>query len=112
LADLIKLAAYSGARLGELINLTKSSIIADDGITCIHIIRGKTRNARRTFPVHPAIQELVKRLDADAGNDGFLVYCCAANRADTMSKRFGRMKTPCLPPAPSPKLAILSILLT
>jgi integrase len=93
LADLIQLAAYSGARLGELMNLTSSSIIKDDGITCIHIIRGKTRNARRVFPVHPAIQKLVKRLDADRGNDGFLVPCGAANRADTMSKRFGRMKT-------------------
>jgi integrase len=93
LADLIRLAAYSGARLGELMNLTKSSIITDDGIPCIHIIRGKTRNARRIFPVHPTILDLVKRLDADAGTDGFLVYCSAENRADTMSKRFGRMKT-------------------
>jgi integrase len=93
LADLIRLAAYSGARLGELMNLTKSSIITEDTITCIHIIRGKTRNARRIFPVHSAILDLVKRLDADAGANGFLIYCGAENRADTMSKRFGRMKS-------------------
>jgi integrase len=93
LADLIQLAAYSGARLGELMNLTTSSIVMEDGIACIHIVIGKTRTARRIFPIHPAITALMERLKTDAQADGWLIPCGAKHRPDTMSKRFGRLKT-------------------
>jgi integrase len=92
LSDLIQLAAYSGMRLSEIMNLRASSVIMDDGITCIHVSTGKTRAARRTFPVHPDISGLVAKLVKEAGT-GFLITCESKNRSDTMSKRFGRLKT-------------------
>lgn len=98
LSHLIQLAAYSGMRLSEIMNLTASSIIVADGISCIHIITGKTRAARRTFPVHPDIRGLVETLVAGAG-DSFLIPVigqrgkAVQNRSDTMSKRFGRLKS-------------------
>lgn len=93
LAHLIRLSAYSGARLSELMNLTPQSVISDDGILCIHIKGGKTKSSRRTFPVHPDILDLIKELVADAEARSFLIKIDAKNRSDAMSKRFGRMKT-------------------
>ena len=92
LADLVQLGAYTGARLGELMNLKSESVIEDDAITCLFIARGKRRASRRTVPIHPAVKGVVDRLKEHAGTDGYLIQCEGKNRADTMSKRFGRMK--------------------
>jgi len=97
LAALIRIAAHSGARLGELMSLTTSSMMEDGGIACLRVAghgkRRKTRAARRVVPIHPAISELVTELANNADADGFLIACNAKHRAIAMSQRFGRMKS-------------------
>jgi integrase len=97
LAALIRIAAHTGARLGELMNLTTSSIMHDDGIPCLRMAgpgkRRKTRAARRVVPIHPAIRELMTELVNNADAEGFLIVCSAKHRATAMSQRFGRMKS-------------------
>lgn len=62
---LIKLGAYTGARQGELINLTKDDIKLDDDTGILYISINdegegkslKTHNARRKIPIHPDIKK-------------------------------------------------------
>jgi integrase len=97
LAALIRIAAHTGGRLGELMSLTTSSIMDDHGIACLRVAeqgkRRKTRAARRVVPIHPAITELITELANNPDVDGFLIACGAKNRSAAMSKRFGRMKS-------------------
>jgi integrase len=93
LANVIRLSAYSGARLDEIMNLTKDAIYEDSRVLCIRIFRGKTPSARRWFPVHPDIKKLVRKLMMNADKDGFLIHSSAEHRAAAMSQKFGRMKT-------------------
>lgn len=60
---LIPLALHTGARLGELCQLTLSDFIEVDGIPCIHINdeeekQLKNRNAKRLVPIHSFLLEL------------------------------------------------------
>ena len=97
LAALIRIAAFTGARLSELMNLTKDLIMDDDGIACLRVAdvgqRRKTRAARRIVPIHPAIKQLVSKLAKNSGANGFLIACDAKDRSAAMSQRFGRMKS-------------------
>jgi integrase len=93
LAAVIKLAAYSGARLGEIMNLTRLHIFTEDDIPCIRIMKGKTPKAKRWFPIHPDIRDLVISLNRNADKDGYLIHSTAQHRSPAMSQRFGRMKT-------------------
>jgi integrase len=94
LSDVIKLAAYSGMRLGEIMNLTRKSLVSEDGVPSIFVTgtKRKTRASKRTFPIHSAIADIISRLEKKAG-DRFLIPSDAEHREDAMSKRFGRMKT-------------------
>jgi integrase len=91
LADLITLAAYTGARIEELCNLKVGHV--DNGI--ISIPGTKTDAALRKVPAHTALGDLLVRLVVDS-KDGYLIPVATANRYDERSapigKRFGRMK--------------------
>src|ERR1019366_374533 len=94
LSDVIKLAAYSGMRLGEIMNLTAKSLVKEGDVPSITITgaKRKSRAARRTFPIHSAIADIVERL-AKAAGDGFLIQSAAERREAAMSKRFTRLKS-------------------
>jgi integrase len=96
LADLILLAAYSGARIEEICQLRVEHIISPDGVQSFNIVDSKTAAGIRVVPVHPALAPLVKRLMGDS-KDGYLVPSDSKNkygiRSDLMSKAFGRLKT-------------------
>lgn len=87
LADLIKLAMYSGARLGELVSL-KTDDVADDHFT---ITEAKTDAGQREVPIHREIAQTVARL-VDQSKDGYLLPVSGKHRADTMSKAFQRLR--------------------
>jgi integrase len=91
LADLITLAAYTGARIEELCNLKTGHV--DNGI--ISIPGTKTDAALRKVPAHSAIGDLLVRLVIDS-KDGYLIPVSTTNQYDERSapigKRFGRMK--------------------
>lgn len=91
LADLIALAAYTGARIEELCSLTVKTSEGD----ALSIEDAKTEAGIRKVPVHRAIRPLVKRL-REAAQDGYLIHSTATGkygvRSDPLSKRFGRLK--------------------
>lgn len=92
LADLIKLAAYSGARIEELCSLQVASV----GDESFKITDAKTDAGVREVPIHPTIEPLVSRLKK-ASKDGYLLSGLTLNkyedRSNAIGKRFGRLKT-------------------
>ncbi|HLA31007.1 MAG TPA: site-specific integrase [Pseudomonas sp.] len=96
LATLIKLGAYTGARIEELCQLKVENIILVEGVSCFDIVDSKTVAGIRQVPVHLAILGMVKQLVQDS-QDGWLLPIKTKNmygiRSDALSKRFGRLKT-------------------
>ncbi len=96
LADLIRLAAHTGARIEELCGLKVSSVQTIDGIACLSIEDAKTEAGNRLVPIHPDLTKLVKRLAQDTC-DGFLITGLAptkyGDRSNAIGKRFGHLKT-------------------
>lgn len=100
LADLIALAAYTGARLEEIGRVHRDTITLKDGVPiAFSILESKTEAGVREVPIHPAIAPLVQSL-LDASEDGYLLKGRAlgetnkyGNRLDAVGKRFGRLKT-------------------
>lgn len=91
LADTIRLAAHTGARVEELFSLTVQK--TTDRFIIEH---SKTSAGWREVPIHRDITQLVSRLKDDS-TDGYLLPSTARNkygiRSDAVSKRFGRLKT-------------------
>lgn len=96
LADLILLGSYTGARIEELCQLRTENLIKVDGVLSFDIIDSKTAAGIRVVPVHPALLDLVTRLESEAV-EGYLVPSKSRNkyniRSDALSKAFGRLKT-------------------
>lgn len=94
LADLIALAAYTGARREELAALKIED--AKGGWITIHEGQAKTEAGGRDVPVHPKIAPIIRRLRgkrtagylfADLDQDKY------GKRGDALGKRFSRLKT-------------------
>ncbi len=92
LADLIALAAYTGARIEEICSLK----VADVSPNAFRIEDAKTSAGNRQVPIHAAIRGLVGRL-IESSTDGYLLSGLTFNKYDDRSnaigKRFGRLKT-------------------
>ena len=92
LADLIRLAIYTGARREELCRLKVEHVHAD----CFDIVDAKTPAGVRTVPIHDKLQQTVARL-LDESRDGYLLTGRTPNkngdRGDALGKRFTRLKT-------------------
>ncbi len=96
LADLIWFAAHTGARIEELCRLRATDVDLDG--MAFTVRRSKTRAGQRTVPIHRAIQDLVRRLVADAqGKERWVIPSTAENqygdRGTALGQRFGRLKT-------------------
>lgn len=93
LADLIKLGAYTGARIEELCQLRVEDVTEEDSFK---VRESKTKAGIREVPIHSKIKELVNILKLES-KDGFLIPSTASNkrgnRSESLSKRFGRLKT-------------------
>lgn len=96
LADLIALGAYTGARLEEIGRIHRDSLTFKGSVPIsFHIKEAKSAAGIREVPIHPKIAGLVSSL-LEASPDGYLLpggnnkY---GNRLDSLSKRFGRLKT-------------------
>ena len=89
LANLILLAMYSGARLGELVNLRVADVARDHFV----IREAKTTAGRRQVPLHPKLRPAMARLTkGKAPTDYVLTGINGEHRADTMSKAFRRLR--------------------
>jgi integrase len=93
LADLIKMAAYTGARIEELCSLTVDRVDLEVG--SITIINAKTAAGERAVPIHPALRDLL-RLRVGNRSTGLLLSSLRADKygdySNAMVKRFGRLK--------------------
>ncbi len=96
LADLIRLAAFTGARIESLCVLNRDlvRIDADSAIRYLQFA-DKTDAGVRAVPVHPAIAGMVDRLLRDS-RDGYLIPEASKSkygeRSPLLSKRFTQLK--------------------
>jgi integrase len=94
LANLIVIAAYTGARIEEICSLQRKHI--DLMNLTISIIGAKTAAGNRTIPIHSAIQPLVEKL-LEQSTDDYLISRLTKNkygdRSNAIGKRFGRLKS-------------------
>ena len=89
MADLIALSMYSGARLGELVNLKVEDVEVGSHF---RIVASKTEAGVREVPIAAAVKETFARL-AENSQDGYILSGIAAKyRTDTMSKAFQRLR--------------------
>ncbi len=91
LADLIRLAMYSGARREELCGLKVEHVKGDH----FEIVDAKTAAGVRAVPIHSDLQQVMARL-LDESKDGYVISELAVNkygnRGDALGKRFTRLK--------------------
>ena len=96
LANLVLLAAYTGARIEELCQLKVTSVLRVDGVSCFSIEDAKTEAGNRLVPIHPKLLVLVRRL-CKASTDSYLIAGLTeskyGDRSNAIGKRFGRLKT-------------------
>jgi len=94
LQTLIKLGAYTGARIEELCSLKTSDVSLPQAT--ITITESKTSAGVRTIPVHSELIPLVKKLVSES-TDGYLISGLTFNmygdRSNAIGKRFGRLKS-------------------
>jgi integrase len=93
LAQLIAVAAYTGARIEELCSLKCADIKEEKGF--LNIADAKTEAGIRTVPIHHEIVALVGNLKKGS-SDGYLFDGLTFNkynlRSNAIGKRFGRLK--------------------
>lgn len=92
LADVIRVAAWTGGRLEEVAALEIADFLGEE-----IILRGtKTASAPRRLPVHSSLAPTLTRLAGDR-KTGFLFAGLTENkfkdRSNAVGKRFGRLKT-------------------
>lgn len=91
LAQMIALAAYTGARIEELASLT----LDDCSHGVFNIRDSKSEAGIRHVPIHPALSGMVAALRKTSA-DGYLMPTTAAEqygiRSGPVAKRFGRLK--------------------
>lgn len=92
LANLIQIAAHTGARIEEICSLKVSDVTDKE----IKIKETKTVAGVRNIPIHSNIASLVDTLKKSS-TDGYLLSNLPTNkygdRSDAIGKRFGRLKT-------------------
>ncbi|MBC2692753.1 site-specific integrase [Pseudomonas kielensis] len=95
LADLISLGWYTGARIEELCQLSKDSVITVDDIQCFDFPQSKSKASKRVVPIHPSLLPTIDRLCEDT-TDTFLIPTESADkygkRSHAISKAFGRLR--------------------
>jgi integrase len=91
LADVIRMAMYTGARREELCSLKTEHVKADR----FEIVDAKTAAGIRTVPIHRQLSKTIKRLVKDS-EDGYVLSGLkpSANgvRGDAIGKKFTRLK--------------------
>jgi integrase len=91
LADVIRMAMYTGARREELCSLKTEHVKADR----FEIVDAKTAAGIRTVPIHQQLSKTIKRLVKDS-EDGYVLSGLKPNangvRGDAIGKKFTRLK--------------------
>jgi len=95
LANLIFIAAYSGARIEELCSLKKEHV--NLSTKSMKIVDAKTKSGEREIPIHSAILRLINSLMNSSEDKEYLLPNLGKDKYDRRSngvgKRFTRLKT-------------------
>ena len=93
LANLIAIAAYTGARIEELCSLKISNIDLDE--KTLTIVDAKTEAGNRIVPIHTRINKIINDM-IDVSRNAYLFSNLTENkygdRSNAIGKRFGRLK--------------------
>lgn len=95
LAHAIQIAAYTGARIESIFQITVGDIAEIEGIPFARL-SDKTEAGIRSIPIHTAIQPLIARLAASPQPGGYLMPGKAnqhGERSHAVGKRFGHLRT-------------------
>ena len=97
LADIIRLAAFTGGRIESLTSIKIEHIKIEDGIRSIYIPKDKNYSGERTIPIHPNLELQIDRMIKAVGAESGFLFKLGANnqyaeRSPAISKRFGRLK--------------------
>ncbi|WP_082468586.1 tyrosine-type recombinase/integrase [Acidiphilium sp. JA12-A1] len=95
LANAIRLAAYTGARIESLFQMRVADFGETDGILFVRF-SDKTDAGVRSVPIHSAIRPMVERLRASPLPDGYLLSGAInrhGERSAAVGKRFGHLRT-------------------
>jgi integrase len=98
LANMIKIAAYTGGRREGIacLRVPDIKVDPDTGVRFMHT-SGKTDAGDRDVPIHKAIAPLIDRLVGQAGSDGYLIPSAADNqygiRGTLLGKDFSLLKS-------------------
>ena len=91
------IALHSGARLAEVLGLTKSDVVHIENYACFHIAGTKTKASNRYVPIHNALQPAIHLLLNESDEQWLIPNVRskggAYRRGDVLGKRFGRLKT-------------------
>ena len=93
LAQLIKIAAYTGARIEEICSLKKAQVNLQKN--SIQIINAKTNAGNRVVPIHKELKTDLKNLlknDVDEYVIPNLTFNKYGDRSNAIGKKFGRLK--------------------
>jgi len=99
LADLIRLAAFTGGRIGAICRIEGSHIVIDKPtkVRCIFFVKDKNKAGKRHVPIHPSLAKQIDRMLKNAPkNDGYLIESNSKNkygdRSPALGKVFSRLK--------------------
>ena len=94
LADVILLAAYSGARIEEVCSLAIENVNLSHETPHIRIVAGKTEKAIREVPIHAELLPVFRRRIGERKTGYVLAGLIEAkfNRSDAVGKRFTTLK--------------------
>lgn len=93
LADLIKIGAYTGARIEEICSLKIANVDLTEKY--LSIVDAKTYAGVRNVPIHSKLEPLIKKLVAEAKDEYLipgLTFNKYQNRSNAIGKQFGRLK--------------------
>lgn len=92
LSNVIMIAAYTGCRIEEICQLTVNDV--KNGI--MDIKKSKSKAGIRQLPIPTSLIDLIAKLVKES-TDGFIIPSSSGNkygvRSDSISKRFGRLKS-------------------
>jgi len=92
LKDIILIAAYTGCRIEEIIQLETHNILKIDNRLVLEITDAKSKAGNRQIPVHGKIESIVEKYNLE----GYLFSGSKGKhgtRSDKHSKAFGRIKS-------------------
>ena len=92
LKDIILIAAYTGCRIEEIIQLETHNILKIDNRLVLEITDAKSKAGNRQIPVHGEIESIVEKYNLE----GYLFSGSKGKhgtRSDKHSKAFGRIKS-------------------